>query len=73
MYSFSFLLSLGANPRLLIVVVFQVNERLVTNPKLVSERPDAEGYLAVILPPIKNGDAPLRRLINAQQYWSQER
>ncbi|XP_045126778.1 protein Abitram-like [Portunus trituberculatus] len=46
----------------------EVNERLLANPKLLSERPDAEGYVAVILPPIKNGDGPLRRLITAEQY-----
>ncbi|XP_063848749.1 protein Abitram-like [Scylla paramamosain] len=46
----------------------EVNERLLANPKLLRERPDAEGYLAVILPPIKNGDGPLRRLITAEQY-----
>lgn len=51
----------------------QVNERLVTNPKLLSERPDAEGYLAVILPPLRNGDGPHKRLLTAEQYWGQER
>ncbi|XP_050717685.1 uncharacterized protein LOC126999294 [Eriocheir sinensis] len=51
----------------------EVNERLVTNPKLLSECPEGEGYLAVILPPLRNGDGPLKRLLTAEQYWGQER
>lgn len=51
----------------------EVNERLLTNPQLLSEQPDAEGYLAVILPPLKNGDTPLKRLLPAEQYWALER
>lgn len=46
----------------------EVNERLVTQPQLVSEHPDAEGYLAVVLPPLRNGDFMRSKLLTEEQY-----
>ncbi|KAK3869873.1 hypothetical protein Pcinc_024852 [Petrolisthes cinctipes] len=46
----------------------EVNERLLTNPSLVTERPDAEGYLAVVLPPLRNAENVTTRLLNEEQY-----
>ncbi|KAK4315715.1 hypothetical protein Pmani_013069 [Petrolisthes manimaculis] len=46
----------------------EVNERLLTNPSLVTEKPDAEGYIAVVLPPLRNTENVTTRLLNQQQY-----
>lgn len=46
----------------------EVNERLLTQPQLVSSHPNAEGYLAVILPPLRNGDFMRSKLLTEDQY-----
>jgi len=46
----------------------EVNERLVSNPRLLSERPNAEGYLAVVYPPLRNGDFMRSRLFSKEEY-----
>ncbi|XP_042222182.1 protein Abitram-like [Homarus americanus] len=46
----------------------EVNERLLSYPQLVSDHPDAEGYLAVVLPPLRNGDFMRSKLFTEEQY-----
>lgn len=46
----------------------EVNERLLRNPGLVREQPDAEGYLAVVLPPLRSADSATAKLLTAQEY-----
>lgn len=46
----------------------EVNERLVSHPHLLSESPNAEGYLALVLPPLRNGDFMRSKLFTEEDY-----
>ncbi len=38
----------------------EVNERLMTNPNLLKEKPFTEGYVAIVLPKIPEGIQELK-------------
>ncbi|XP_076055861.1 protein Abitram-like isoform X1 [Oratosquilla oratoria] len=46
----------------------EVNEELLTNPQLVNEKPDAEGFLAVVLPNLVESDNLKKLLLSESQY-----
>lgn len=53
----------GVNGKLI-----EVNERLLSRPQLLIESPKEEGYLAIVLPPLRNGNLLLNRLLAKEQY-----
>ncbi|XP_068236531.1 protein Abitram [Palaemon carinicauda] len=59
----SYTILAGVNGKLV-----EVNERLGTNPQLLSESPKEEGYLAIVLPPLRNGNVLLNRLLSKEKY-----
>ncbi|XP_066940305.1 protein Abitram-like isoform X1 [Macrobrachium rosenbergii] len=59
----SYTILAGVNGKLI-----EVNERLDTNPQLLSESPKEDGYLAIVLPPLRNGNVLLNRLLSKEKY-----
>ncbi|XP_064091271.1 protein Abitram-like [Macrobrachium nipponense] len=59
----SYTILAGVNGKLI-----EVNERLDTNPRLLSESPKEDGYLAIVLPPLRNGNVLLNRLLSKEKY-----
>ncbi|XP_063232961.1 protein Abitram [Bacillus rossius redtenbacheri] len=46
----------------------EVNERLVEQPQLVAERPQSEGFVAIVLPNFKNWEQQRNGLLTEAQY-----
>lgn len=48
--------------------LIEVNENLLTNPQLIRQYPDADGYLAIILSSIANSEATKDDLLTHEEY-----
>ncbi|XP_069680418.1 protein Abitram [Periplaneta americana] len=46
----------------------EINDALIENPKLLIEKPDAEGYIAIVLPNITNSDQQKEELLTLEEY-----
>lgn len=46
----------------------EVNERLISTPQLLTQKPNAEGYLAIVLPPLRNGVFGRSKLFSKEEY-----
>ncbi|KAK7079125.1 hypothetical protein SK128_014248 [Halocaridina rubra] len=48
--------------------LIEVNERLIADPQLLTRSPKEDGYLAIVLPPLHNGDKAVSSLLSREQY-----
>ena len=46
----------------------EMNNELIQNPKLLVDKPDAEGHIAIVLPNITNSDQQKQELLTLQEY-----
>jgi hypothetical protein len=46
----------------------EMNDALIENPKLLIEKPDAEGYIAILLPSISNSNQQREELLTWEEY-----
>jgi Glycine cleavage system H protein (lipoate-binding) len=46
----------------------EINDALIKNPKLLIDKHDAEGYIAIVLPNITNSDQQKEELLTLEQY-----
>lgn len=46
----------------------EINDALIENPKLLIEKPDAEGYVAIVLPGINNSNQQKQKLLTVEEY-----
>jgi hypothetical protein len=46
----------------------EMNDALIENPKLLLEKPDAEGYIAIVLPSISNSNQQRQELLTLEEY-----
>ncbi|XP_064614282.1 protein Abitram-like [Liolophura sinensis] len=49
-------------------MLIEVNKNLVSHPSLISEKPETDGYLAIILPPLKEYHAVVSKLDGQEKY-----
>ena len=48
--------------------LLEINERLLTNPELIQEKPDTEGYYAILMPKLDNLNEQISDLITHSEY-----
>jgi hypothetical protein len=46
----------------------EMNDALIENPKLLIEKPDAEGYIAILIPSISNSNQQREELLTREEY-----
>jgi len=46
----------------------EINDSLIENPKLLVEKPDAEGYIAIVLPSISSSNQQREELLTLEEY-----
>lgn len=46
----------------------ELNDQIIQNPQLLREKPQGEGYLAVFIPSLKDGENNLKLLLTEQDY-----
>ncbi|KAJ9590808.1 hypothetical protein L9F63_016194 [Diploptera punctata] len=47
----------------------EMNDALIADPKLLINKPDAEGYIAIVLPNITNSDQQKEELLTLEEYY----
>jgi glycine cleavage system H lipoate-binding protein len=46
----------------------EMNDALIENPKILIEKPHAEGYIAIVLPSISNSNQQREELLTLEEY-----
>jgi len=46
----------------------EINDALIENPKLLIEKPDSEGYIAIVLPSISHSNQQREELLTLEEY-----